>query len=1053
MFVLLLSLRLLVPADDLRGVVQELLSVDPTRQELARARLFSAPHLARPLLGAKLAQADPRSIVLILDLLREFPRAEWPASVLPLLGHSHPAVRTAAAGFSGRHLQSLEVLPAALWSDPVPSVLEEFLGELLRRPYAVRQRFADAHCESLSRCVHSPERPLRRRALQLLADASAARSGYLWPGILPDLLTEERELLLDRLVERPRSWPSATLASTAELLQQRRADRQQRCDLLRYRAAPHNAAPLTLHALATLLQAVLDSPRREQDAALALLQARRTQALPLYLSALKSFADHAEFPTAVEIYWQLRGPAALADLIALVQDLIREEHRQEAAIHVLGALDRAPSVQTAQDLDAALSAEFPVELWPALTETVLRLPECAARSRIMLLALHHEEARLRAFEGLTRQGDPVHIQPLLAAIRSERRTNSRSRMVQLLAEPYGALEPEAVFGLLRELMNSSIRSDRQAALSAVAYVALGDQAEPVAQLLVDRFLASEPDRLLFVLSQIGGDLVESTFQQLADEFAGDETPERYRFLLRQAGRLGGKPSLELLRAALDAPEEALRQQAAESLLERQDEFLLHRAVEVLADLEAGNRVWLLGELDVYQTHAAFRPLVQQLSETYRDDDSLSVLLRIGTARAPAETRGLALSLVAKAKSAGLRHVAVETLGMIGGQEAEQLLTELLRIPADLEAGSEEAQEAESLARSAALALRRLDPEIAVDELAAVLVRQELRQSRSRLPRSSVGLRVEQASSDPVIIGVLGALPSRWAIKALSKHLPSSTSSTPAPAEEFFLSSAQALEFATRDGDLGIWLAKRVLASWPARSAADLAALLGLLDAPILQGDLRGIAPQQLGGIAQLEELYAAHPPHPRLQDRFFGARSPMRGRSAERTLRTLSILAETSTSAAQFPASCLRRAAREAHPDSRLLASLAELAAAADRALAHELVVQALTLAPHDPLVLGSYAWLADLDGRRHERDWAVAAERQLHSSGFAQPGPTASIQLDALFLARQAWFLLRDGDQQGARRRLREALRLHPSLILHNPQDPAVRALVAAQLAAEGKR
>lgn len=1045
-----------VPAAATRpGDLRALFSHDSYAQEQARRRLFHAGEAARAELLSALDRADSREAELVLSLLQQvawIPRL--PADLQdPILRRgSDPdfLVRRGAAAVLGRMSISADAATRLL-EDPMVAVQVAYLRAIRRSLLPTgRAAFIAAHRGRLQDLLASPEPPLRELAIDLLAGSDLAAAGDALALHLDQFLPAERELLLDRMSARPPQWPPDTLRELLEgmALPANRWRRRwiQQCAL-------EGIPALSETEVHSLLRTLAAEVGPEQDAAARILADRRAAEVDTLLRVLPRLGAEDTFHGVLEAYWTIRGPAARDELAVVMEGLCDEHARlgsgdpggpvdagipaiERGVAEILRSFLRLRTRATAEFLDTRLGDALPRFADGALVETALQLPTCPARSHLLLsrLATPTAEVRLKAFEGLCLDAHPDHLPALTAALQRESSPTSRSRMIQLLAEPFGTLEPEVVTRFLWQWMKAGRRSsDRFAALSAIPYVAGIAEATGWIPRLIDQFESDAPDRLLFVLTHLGGPEAEEECVRLAERTAAreDALPE-YIFMLRQLARLGGTPTARHLYSALDDPRPAVRTTSARSLVQRNDTSVLEHALALLTSLDESAQSSLLRDLAPLQSQPLFAELVDRLAELPLGDESRIALLDVAAPLSLPSIRRMAHAALAGESRPALQLAALEALGQIGDEEAHAVLLGLLRAGLELqgEAFDEEAAPI-ALCRGAALALRLAWPDEAAAAALEVVLRQELARDLPESYRARTG-RIAPTPFDAPLVrlaflarGADG--PSR--LQREFEHVDASQLD-----ERFFQFAAE--QVGTGNAALYEWLQRQVLRTWPGHSLADVQAYAALPGhEPILQGDLRVLPRSALQGFAALQESLDQQALPPRQADQVFGPDRPLVLLERQRTLATLAVLAESDLASGTFPRERLIRAARTAWPCPLLLASLAEQALGVDLELAESLARQAMERVSDEPEVFGALVGVLHRRGLWAERDALLARFLDLERSGFIR-------RADGLFLLRQASIALQAGDRDRAIERCGRARQAAPAAGEIYAEFPEVRAL-----------
>ncbi len=919
-----------LPADDLARWVDDLGGADVVRQEAARRHLFVRPG-AIDALCAGIEELDARPLAARLSLLAALAPDRAQRFAVAAGSHGHPAVRAAAADAISRgELAAAELAPviALLLADPDASVAAALLDGLAARTLPVRGRFAARVGDELGKLLARGDPRLRRRALELLVLDDAPAAGVQAWRLLERLADDERTLLLAAIADRPPQWDATRLvefehaaATAATAIVDEEPTRRLLARRLFARFDPEARVAIDDDLLLDLMRHAVRPQSEAQEHAAAALAALGPAIAPRLLILLPELADDEFYEGAIELALRLRGAAGIDELI---ERIVAPETKAATAAPILAVLARLRCEAMARRLDEKVAPRCATALRPLLAEAAMRMPPCEPRNRLLLNALRDlsGERRLRPFEALARTGESALLGFLLDALDAERGERVRGRMIEQIAESFGASDPDDVLAMVRAQFDGPRESDRIAALEAIPFVALGRQADAVAEELARRFASSATEPLLHVLGQIGGDVAEQTFRELARRLAPDATEEeRWRFLLSRAGRLRGEPTRELLIAALDDPRPRPRETALRALIERGDPVALERAPALLASLESGARAPLAADLGGLRHLRGYSDLVRRLLAESEEEATRLALLELAEPSLREVLLPTTLALLAATNDPDERHAALEALGRLGGEEANALLKR--RVAAALELPDERFDESDATfaeGRTALLSLAAADPAGSASPAATMLLRIEAARADLRVERAAFGLPAQPPLADPALLELLSSRPAAESLPALQAAWLALGLEADLCDERFFSGCAEAAAVGGAPRELCEWFDDRVLELWPPDSAADLRALLppgprrellhaaaaGEADASLLADVPRIVAALARGAPTARDRLAAA------------GRSDPLLGVAPSRTLAALALLAE---------GAALDRVAREAIDCPPLLRSVAALAA------------------------------------------------------------------------------------------------------------------------------
>jgi len=935
--------------------VADLASDDALRQEAARRHLFVRGRDATAALADGLAEAGARAFIARLDLLAAMAPEDSRRFLPAAADHSHPGVRAAAAAALARVEPWDEAIARALLQDGDPHVAAALLGGLEARTLPVRRRFAAAFGGALESAVARGDPGTRRRALALLLLDDAPAAAERVERLLPALERGERSRLLAGLVARPPAWEGSRLAALARSEDAALADpdpeRRLLARRLQARFDPDAAARIDDEALLELLRFAGRPVSAAQEHAAGALAALFPGVAPRLRPLLRELCGEEGLPGVLEVFLRLRGVAGVEEL---VEELVRPGLPQAAALAMIAALARLPCEAVARRLDERVAPRIAAALRPALAEAALRMPPSEPRNRLLLNALKDlaGDARLRPFEALARTGDGALLGFLLDALDAEGDARVRGRMIEQVAESFGASEPDDVLALLHEQFESARESDRLAALEGVPFVALGSRADRLAVEIVRRFSASAPEPLLHVLAQIGGDIAESTFRRLGDRLARDPAAdETYRFLVARSARLRGEPTRELLLAALEDPRARLRETALRALIERGEPAAVERAPALLAGLDAAVRAALLADLGGLRHRPGYAALVRRLFAEAAEEASRLALLELADASLREEMVPATLALLAETRDPDERNAALEALGRLGGEAALACLRARVDDALALEERRfHEGDAAFAEGRTALLALAGASGAAMAPRLATMLLRIEAARGGDRVARAAFGLPARAALADPALLDALAARPAAEAVAALDAAWRALGPAADLCEERFFSACAQAAAQAGAPEETCEWFDRRVVELWPPDSAADFRALLppGPRREMLRRGALGEIDDELLASVPSLVAALARGAPPARETMEALGRRDALLGASPERTLAVLAAVAEAAAPGRPLDRSALPAAFREADECAPLLRGVAALAARAGLALDPELRARVEAAAPAD---------------------------------------------------------------------------------------------------------
>ncbi|MBL8840695.1 MAG: hypothetical protein JNL90_04095 [Planctomycetes bacterium] len=919
------------------AALDALSSSDPLLRERARRDLFHAQPIER--LAAAPADLDDRAWRAQLELLLALAPAEARPLALQRRAAADPGVRALAALALARAGEPWPVdAIAALLVDRDCNVAQALLDGLARHSLPVRRRFAAAFAAPLDALCHGPDPTLLERALELRAADDRDATGAQLLALLPTLPSTLQDHLAERVATLAPAWEAATLRAFSEAYAAGRVDADGAGGPLALRLAvryqPERAAALDEAALRELLaQAGLPPSPLQEHAAAALLELQRVapasaaRAVALLPSLEREPPFDGALEGALDVAFRLDGRATLDLLLA---QLVAPREEPGRALPWFAPLARLPYAAVARRLDEEVAPRLAPPLRAALCETALHLPAGEPRNRLLLHALRdlHGDARLRPFEAIARSGDSALLGFLIDALDGERDARTRGRMIEQLAESFGASDPDELLALVERLWRKpAAESDRLAALEGVPFIALQGASDAVAREAIERFGRHAVEALLHVLAQVGGAAAEAWFEQQAGALRADaEAVDLYRFCLSRAGRLGGPRMRELLRVALDDARPPVREAALRALVEAGDPLALEAAPRVLRGLDPARRIPLLADLGKLRHLPGYAALVTALLSEAEDEESRMALLELAEPALREALLPVALARLAASDDAGERHGVLEALGRLGGTEARALLE--TRVAAALELPAERWRDEEPQlveARTALLALASADPTAATAPCALLLLRDAAIGSEAALERAALGLPTRAPPADPTLVALLAQRPPEEAVAALDAAWAGLGPRAARCDERFFAEAGAIAERAHAPPELRDWFDRRVLTLWPAASASDFRALLPIGPRrELLRRGAVATAAEEAALLADLPALLAALgggevAPRDRLDA--LGRSDPLLGSSPARTLAVLAALAEAG--GAGGPERAFAAALREAIECPPLLAEVA----------------------------------------------------------------------------------------------------------------------------------
>ena len=1045
LFPLLLSLPLRQDADDAawnelfrvrdpHAAVEDFLGRQPSTQDLARRQLFHTGAAGSRALLHSLDDVDDAGVCALLELLARFPvpADELRGKLERHVTHDSSAIRAAAAAVIGaRPTEGEAEWVRLLLRDPREVVRRALLESRARLEFPRVRDFAERFTPELCACAVAADPELRSAAARLLLLVDGPEAAHALLDSSPVASDWEKDEWLDRLVARPPLWPRERLSAWVASDCAAGTGRELRGRLLLEKL--DQPSPWTAQERIEVWHSVLDPAATEHEAAIALLARAGRREPAAFVEHIPTLAPHDGLQKAYEMALRLRGPAALDDFARWLPTL-----EPTAIAALLQTLTRVPSEATARWLHEHNSVFWNSSASPFVDCTLMQ-PACGAREELLVRALRCRDshARLRAFESLCRTGAEAHLDELIATLDRSTDARNHERRLQWLADGFGAAHRDRILDVLRGWMDSEKADEREAALSAVPYLALGDRAEAVAAELHDRFRESAPARLMVVLAQIGGPRAE---QLLCDRVraTGAEADRIRVFLLRQAGRLRGEESAELLRETLSSNHAREREAALRALLERSDSAALKLGAEVLRSLPTSSQSALLRDFDPMGSNAGFPSFLDALPAICQDDDARLAMLELAMRWSPERAVSWAWAMLEEENESELHEPALRALAASPTERAlERWRAELAPLegsPFEL-LGLRDRQ----LARARAAALAWASTKTDGGARAVLLV---LTTAESIAGVGLLGARLHAAAEprrvavDPELCAALARCEPLEVRQALESCLDNGLHLL--WRESFLLTVAESLRAHGAATDTQDLFRTRCARQWPPNSAHDLAVEVQRAKrehASFLSGFLDDLEPTQLTRFADLQRCFWNATLERPQEAAAFHRRDPFFDWHPERTVRTLAVLA-TDAGRSAFRSETLRAAAREAGHHAILLAGLAELALDVDLALADELGQRALATAPFLPQALGLCAFVRHLQGRGPERDDLCRRERESIEIGLAPPHP--------LNLARRALYGLDRGDQEGALRLLQRALVQAPELRQRLERDRSLHPLRA---------
>ena len=1007
-------------------LVKQLATFDPVAVAAARRLLYYRGDSVRPALVAALDRQDLRTQERLLTLLAPTISAPHLLALVPYANHPHPALRRQAAIAFGRMPFDFPAISLQLLTDTVPSVVAAFLEQINQLPLPQRQRFVDTQLPNLADRCRGPDRRLRDLCLQLLTISDQQQAQELVIDLLPGLVESERIQLLDQLIVRTPKWnPSFATELSRHLSHATNTAMRQRLVHCRLDVDSEQALPGNFEDWLGVVVVATGQKDAEQEAAMAICGLAK-QTLAEQLPAMfEQFAASPYRMNFLDLQLQVRGPDFAQDLA----EQIATWHPDADVINDL----LAQAARLRSDHTAELLLELVPILIPdhqeATVEAVLRMPSSRARTQVLLDAVRssQDNGRLRAFEGLAQLGDSSYLGFLVDALHACSQPATRSRMTKLLADNFGSSEPDEMFHLLQTLLEGNTL-DQRAALTAVPFIGLADRSEAMATYLVDKFQETEPELLLLVLGQIGGDTAEQAFANLDEKYRQGDPDNIRRFLLRHAANLRGEVSRNVLSTALVAEDLDLVTAAYRSLIARRDSMVLERGLEVLARLDSGARSTLIRELKPMRNQPGLADLMQAILRICNDDESRIAVLELVL---PSHEEFIWPELqqdLEQEENDALKFAAIEALGRLNTEHSIARLRLLYQpvMGAELEQLKHLPAAAFAVARTAAIGLALTDARAAPKEFVELLYRLEARKIMQAPERWALSDESNYPVSDPLLVQLLASLDPESTLAAWkSAH----QELAPLPAllpEEFYLETALNIRRSvTGDHLVADWLELQPGRLWPHASKTDLRALLPKCTPwqnlrngywTDLDGDATAAVPQLLR-IAEAVNLT------PRESAQYFGNAAPFFDRSPERTRHVLGCLLHDDWRDDRDVA--LRRAADEAGAHGLLLAALAGYAHREGfPQLAQECSRRAVRFAPFLPTALDELAWSQHIAGEWDLRETTLKRLEKVVTAGLATPTTTS--------LVRQSLYATLAGDETRATELLTNAV--------HNNADVATR-------------
>ncbi len=883
-------------AQSLDARVRRLGERDPIGREIARRELFAARAVAPLEAGA--AASDPSLIAAALELLSKIAPERAAAAASTRVNHPHPAVRVAGATALARASGAARETVAIVLADPDVNVVAAWLDASAERTVPVRRRLARELAPELLALLDQGDPGLRSASLELLTldDSPTTASALL--ARLPTLAAREQRLLLERVAATEPLWPAELLREFARTAAPERASDETSARMLALRLAARfdrdGCAPFLDDELRALLLCAGGPPNRTQEDAAAALAALGPSIVPRLAPLLPQLESEESFEGAIELFLRLRGCAGLDDLIA---QLLRARDDPQRALPLLGIFARLPCEAIARKLEESVAPKLDPALRSALVEAAQRMPPCEPQRRLLLDALRdlHGEARLRPFEVLARSGESALLGFLLDALDAERNSRVRGRMIEQIAESFGASDPDDVLVMIDARWKSGDPKDRAAALEGVPFVALRDRAEAVAERAVALVAKSAPDVLLHVLSQIGGATAEQCFERIAAETGGDvQQEELYRFLLSRAGRLGGPRMQKVLRAALDdTHSERVHASALRALIESGDAAAIECAPRVLAGLPPELRIPLLSDLAPLRHLDGYPAFIETLLLEAEDLPARLALLELAEPSLRERLAPIALARLQSALDPEERFGLIEALGKLGGEAALAALEE--RIASALALPVAQFLESSPLVaegRVALLALAAAAPKEATPRLACMLLRLEAARAPERVARAALALPAAAALADPALVGTLSLRPAAESCAALRGAWDALGELASLCDERFFSDCAEIAARAGGPSELADWFDERVLELWPPDSANDFRALLpsGPRRELLRRASLHAVDDELLADVPRVVAALAHTTLSPRERFDALGRSDGLLGLAPTRTLATLAAL-------------------------------------------------------------------------------------------------------------------------------------------------------------------
>jgi HEAT repeat protein len=393
--------------------------------------------------------------------------------------------------------------------------------------------------------------------------------------------------------------------------------------------------------------------------------------------------------------------AAVPYVVALLDD--REAHVRSGAVAALGALGGTRAAQALVDvLDDTTLVEPVVNALVAVGE-----PAVAPLCQILRRSGDHL-ARDSALRTLVRIGSPQATPTIVAALEEHRGNLPETALVTALGATAG---PAGLLPLL-ERTTSDDDGLRIAALASLsAYIEPGQQDPRLTECLIDRVRrGSAGERLLalILLSRLGDSRAlpdvlpllqqgrrgrrEGPVAELRRHFAfiGEELQETLQALeatnaaepvavlrlMRTAG--AGSQRRLLLRLMQEERNAALRHEAALTLGEVADDEALRALSELLQEPPPVDRVAVLRALAIALRHSPSPEAIDGVNRLVTQAEPSLALVAADTLAKVGNRRAVeALGALLDRPEVGFRRKAVETLGDIGGDEAQAHLVSAL----------------------------------------------------------------------------------------------------------------------------------------------------------------------------------------------------------------------------------------------------------------------------------------------------------------------------------------------------------------------------------------